>query len=177
MIQPPFESDFCSYCPFPWVGLLPTLLPPSLLLLSLEEVQLLSSPAPSCFTAHLCPPHFLSTCIPLSSPISGDLVSTALSTAVSISSLTYCVSCSSHPFSPLNPDVFFLYFIVIVHLPCELYFCFSCPRVVGITRWICCQYLHRTQILAVYFLGSQDESIIINFSWNIELPVFSASKN
>ena len=48
---------------------------------------------------------------------------------------------------------------------------------VGITGWICCQYLQRTQTLAVYFLGSQDESISINFFWNIELPVFSASKN
>lgn len=57
------------------------------------------------------------------------------------------------------------------------FFYFPCPWVAGITRWICCLYLHGTHVLAVYFLGSQDESVIINFSWNIELPVFSASKN
>jgi hypothetical protein len=36
----------------------------------------------------------------------------------------------------------------------------------------CCLSLHRTQILALYFLSSQDESIITNFSWNLELPCF-----
>lgn len=46
------------------------------------------------------------------------------------------------------------------------------------TEWICCQYLHRVQIFAVYFLGSQgNESNMINFSWNFKLPAFSASKN
>ena len=67
--------------------------------------------------------------------------------------------------------------VPFVHLLRELFFYFPCPWVAGISRWICCLYLRRTQVLAVYFLGSQDESIIINFSWNIELPVFSASKN
>lgn len=131
------------------------------------------------FYPPLCPLRVLSTCIPLTSPVSGDLVSST--TSVYFCQYKYtdlcCVSFSSDPFSPLN----WWCFLCVLFSHCEfalwaLFFYFPCPRMAGIARWICCQYLHRTRILAVYFLGSQDESIIINFSWNIELPVFSASK-
>lgn len=176
MIQPPIENAFHSLCPlFPWACLLLIChLLTFVVVISCNSVPVISD---SCFT---------SDCVTSRPPA---FHSHLLSVVIAFSTLVYCL-CSSLIYHVFHLALIlshfqiyvalFLNFLVIVHLFCELFFFFfpfSCPRVVGITRWICFQYLHRTQIFAVYFLGSQDESIIINFSQNIELPVFSASKS
>ncbi|KAF6084365.1 hypothetical protein HJG60_008636 [Phyllostomus discolor] len=132
------------------------------------------NPAPGISSSCLIYPSPLSTSLLIHLHSSLHLRSVVISSATSVyfclySSLICYVFCLAPITSHLPIYVFFLYFLADVHL--------FCPWAVGITRWICCQYLQRTQTLAVYFLGSQDESIIINFSWNVELPVFSASKN
>lgn len=110
-----------------------------------------------CFTS--CPPTFHSHLL------SVVISFTTLLYFCLCSSLIYHVfSSSSNSFSSPNLRCFVPGLFSYCALVSWALFLFSCSWVVGITRWICFQYLHRIQILAVYFLGSQDESIIINFS-------------